>query len=217
MNKSADKKIDSFFSKFKPLYYKKGEILIRPDESILGTFLLKKGLVRKYVISPSGEELTVHVYRPITFFPTIFLIEKFSNHYFYEAISDVQVNRAPANQIIEFIKSEPEVLLELTRHFAQGLEGLTERIEELTLEKTSERIINLIIYLSNQYGSRVKNKIIILMPLTHKNISDWLGMTRETTSRELEKLKSKDLISYNNKTLIVKNINKLKKEAEKYK
>lgn len=210
MKKNVIYKLDAFFSQFKPIYYKKGEIILRADDPVFGVFLLKKGYVRQYVISKEGEELTIHVYRPISFFPAMLVISGYPNKYFYQTLSPVEVWRSPQDKVVEFLKREPEVLFDLASRFAAGLIGLSNRIEKLTLEGTSGKVASLIFYLASRFGKKEKRGILIQVPFTHKDIAAWLGMTRETVSRQLEKFKKGGLITYDNKYIIVRNPEKLK-------
>ncbi len=81
MKKGVLEKLDFFFSKFKFLHYEKSEMLVRAGDPVFGIYFLKKGFVRQYVLSEDGEELTIHVYRPPAFFPTMLLLSNYPNKY----------------------------------------------------------------------------------------------------------------------------------------
>lgn len=210
---TVSQKLDRFFSQSKPLYYKKGDILVRADDPIFGVFLLKKGLVRQYVVSEKGDELTIHIYKPVCFFPVMLVFYSVANPYYFEAMDDIEVWRMPPEKVTEFLKSEPDVLLDLTRRFAAGLVGLSTRIENLMFKDTYGRIASLLSYFAKRFGRREEGVTVIKIPLTHKDLASWVGAPRENVTRQIEKLRRKGLITFDNHMIGVKDIRKLEKES----
>lgn len=210
---TVGQKLDRFFSQSKPLHYKKGDILVRADDPIFGVFLLKKGLVRQYVVSEKGDDLTIHIYKPVCFFPIMLVFYSVANPYYFEAISDIEVWRMPPEKVVEFLKSEPDVLMDLTRRFAAGLVGLSTRIENLMFKDTYCRVASLLAYFAKRFGSREGEVTVIKLPLTHKDLATWVGAPRENVTRQIEKLKKKGLITFDNHMISVLDIGKLEAES----
>ena len=209
MDINVQKKLEDFFSQYRPLQYKKGDIIVRPEDPIFGIYLLKKGFVKQYIVSEDGDEVTIHIFKPVSFFPMMLAIGNTENNYFFEAVDSVEVWRAPTDKALDFVKNEPEILFDLASRFAAGLNGLSKRIEVLMFENAYRRITSLLLYLSKRFGEKEKNNIIISLPLTHKDIAAWVNLTRETTSRQLEKLSKKNIISYQNHHFVIKNLKML--------
>ncbi len=214
MDIRIQKKLEEYFSQFRPLHYKKGDIIVRPEDPIFGIYLLKKGFVKQYIISADGDEVTIHIFRPVSFFPMMLAIGNTENNYFFEAVDSVEVWRAPTDKTVDFIKNEPEILFDLAKRFSSGLNGLSKRIEELMFENSYRRVTSLLLYLTKTFGEDGKDGIIIKLPLTHKDIAAWVNLTRETTSRQLEKLSKKDIISYKNHLIVIKNLKELEKHSK---
>ncbi len=212
MKISVTDKIDSYFSQFTPVQFSKDEIIIRPESEMQNLFLLKKGLVRMYVITEDGEEVTIHIFRPTAFFPIMLLLSNRENKYYFEAIETVEAIKAPTQQVIEFIKSDHEVLFDLTIRFADAITGLALRIEQLTAQGAYPKIVSLLLYLSNIFGESVETGILIKLKFNHDDIASWVGVARETVSRQIEKLEKKGLIIRENHKIIVKDLKLLQQE-----
>ncbi len=95
MNITTLKNFETFYDQFTPRIYKKGEILIRADDDPQGIFCLNKGYVRQYIISKNGIELTLNILKPISYFPMVWAINETPNIYYYEALTEAEVGRAP--------------------------------------------------------------------------------------------------------------------------
>ena len=85
---------------------KKKELLIRADDDPSGIFYLKKGFVREYAITKKGDELVVNMFKPVSFFPMSWAINNTPNMYFFEAVTDLRVWRAPKDKALAFFKNK---------------------------------------------------------------------------------------------------------------
>ncbi len=210
MDEKVAKKLEVFFTQFSIQDYKKGEILIRADDEPAGIFYLKNGTVRQYSISKDGEEQTLTLYKPISYFPMMWAINSIPNTYYFEATTPAQVIRAPKDAVLEFIKKEPDVLYDLVTRVYSGMHGLLSRMEYLLFNSAYNKILFTLINNAIRFGEKVNNEIYLHM--THKDIAAFSGLTPETISREIKKLEEKGLIKNQNQLLIIKDIKILEDE-----
>lgn len=203
-------KVADFFTKFKQQTYKKGEILIRADENPLGVFHLKEGIVKEYAISKKGEEIVVNIFKPGSFFPMSWAINNTQNTYYYEAVTEVELSKASKEDVLSFIKNNPDVLYDLISRVYKGIDGLMTRMVYLMSESAYDRlIVELLIHLKRLGQKDGKSYKVELI---ERDLASRSGMTRETVSRELKKLSNKGLVKLTHNILTVSNINLLEKE-----
>src|SRR5581483_816838 len=107
------KDFEMFYKQFAIRNYKKGEMLIRADDDPQGIFCLTNGYVRQYTISKTGLELTLYIIKPTSYFPIIWAFNGAPNVYYFEAMTSVEVLRAPREQVLHFTKDNPAVISEL--------------------------------------------------------------------------------------------------------
>ncbi len=212
MQNSIKVNVESFFSQFPSYNYKRGEIVIHPNDSPLGAYYLKKGYVKEYSISTHGIETTLHIFAPASYFPMMWVIAGIPNRYYHEALTDVKVYKAPKDKVVTFLKENPDALLDLTKRIFMGLDKLTSRIESVSYSKASEKVVSTILYLARHFGEEKDKKIYIKHKFTHRDIASLAGITRETTSREWEKLEKRGRIRYKDQFIVILNMEKLKNE-----
>ena len=210
MDKVIADKLETFFTQFKHQVYKKGEILVRADDNPSGIFYLKTGMVKKYGISNKGDELIVNVFKPISFFPMSWAINNTPNEYFYEAMTDVDIWRAPKEEVIKFIKAEPEILYDLMSRVYKGTEGMITRMIYLMAGNAYTRLITELLIQAKRFGK--KNESAIEIKVSEKDLAAQSGMTRETISREIKILKDKGLVTFERNILIINDISKIEEE-----
>lgn len=204
MDNKIAKKLEEFFTKFKRKTYKKREILIRADDDPSGIFYLKNGHVKEYAISKKGDELVVNIFKPISFFPMSWAINNTKNMYFFEAVTDVEVFRAPKEKVVEFVKSNPDVLYDLLSRVYKGTDGMMTRMTYLMAGNAYARLITELIIHCKRFGSPLK--------ISEKDLAAQSGMTRETVSREMKMLKAKGLVVFEKNTIVLKNLSGLEEE-----
>lgn len=213
MEKSIEKKVNQFFSGFKFLKFKKGEIIIQAGATPSGIFYLVKGIVKQYSISKEGDELTLNVFRPPSFFPMMWAISGIDNRYYFEAATPTEIWRAPKKEVILFLKREPEVLYDLTNRLFVGMSGLLTRMEYLMSGNAYLKTIIVLLIFAKRFGRKKSlTHIIIPIRLTHKDIASYAGVSRETVSRELKMMEKKKLLSYRGNILVINDIRKLEEE-----
>lgn len=206
------KKFEVFYTQFKPRFYKKGEMLIRSDDDPQGIFCLTKGYVRQYTISKAGIELTLHILKPVTYFPMVWAINGTPNIYNFEALTDVEVGRAPRDEVVNFIKDKPKIIFELMSELLEDYAETLTRVEHLVFSDAYRRVISVLLYISKHFGEHADNQTTVDHRFTHQDIATLVGVARETASSEMIKLEKKGLVEYSNRFMVFKNIGNLERE-----
>jgi CRP/FNR family transcriptional regulator len=209
MSSSASCSIDHFFSQFPDVLFGKNEIILHPASSLTDVYFLKAGKVRMYAISPEGDEITLHIFRPPAYFPLMFILPEVENCYFFEVLEPSTVVKAPVASVIEFLKHDTDALMDLTKRFSSAMCGLLHRIENLAFENALKKVGTVLLYLSEKFGENNGANIVIKMELRHEDIAAWVGLRRETVSRQLEKLRKEQILSIRNKEVVLYDIKKL--------
>lgn len=206
------KRVESFFSDYTPITYKKGEPILRAEDAPFGVYYLKSGYVRQYLLAPSGETFIVHIYKPGSFFPLTWIINDTPNVYHFEAMTPTTIIRAPKDVFIEFLKTHKDTLFYAMQRLSAGLSGFVTRVAQLVLDDAKTKTILLILYYAENFGEKTEKGIELKIPLTHREIASWIGTTRETASLQVETLVSSGLLQTKGRLLIIPNIEKLKRE-----
>lgn len=203
-------KIISFYSTYKLQNLKKGEILIRAFENPNSIYYLEEGWIKMYSITKNGDELILNVFKPNSFFPISLAINNNKNNYFYESMTPVKIRIAPDEKVVDFIKSNPDVLFNLLQRIYKGLDGILLKMEYAMSNDAKSRLILELIIQAKRFGNNDKNSYSLNISVSDLALS--VGLARETVSRELKSLKNKNLISINNKILTITNLDKLEDE-----
>ena len=216
MHKNTYYKLDEqFFVQFNRIQaYKKGEIILRPQEEPKEVYFLKKGFVRLYLITLTGREITFNIYKPGTYFPLTWAIGNLPNFYFFEALTNVTVYTAPRKKLLELVKNNPKLLFALTKRTYIGLDGIVRLTQTLLTENAHGKLISVLLVLGRRFGRKKTNgDLVIRLPLTHRILASLANMSRETASLELEKLQKEKTITYNGHSITINKLQKIEEES----
>lgn len=209
MDKHIEQKISDFFKQYTQVTFQPSEIIIRAEENPSEIVLLQEGVVRQYSISPDGEELTVNLYKPVSFFPLMYIVNDMHNRYYFEALSEVKGWKAPKAKVIEFLKQHNDVMYELIQRLYKGMDALLLRMEHILIGNAQTKVIFTLLNAAYRFGKSDEVGVHLSLKMTHKDLSTMSGMARETFSREIKKLERKGLVKVDGHMITLTNIEAL--------
>lgn len=209
VNENSQKRLLDFFKRFKLCAFKKRDVIIRPFFPVADVFYLKKGYVRCYALSKNGGELTFIIFKPGDILPMTW-IKNTLYIYYFEALTNCELYKSPTSQFLSFINTHPEVAENLMIKISTRLGGILQRMEYLAFGNAGEKVASALMICAERFGEKRGKSIFISVPLTQKDIASLVGMTRETTSIEINKLKNQKIISYAKYFITVLTVKKLR-------
>lgn len=210
MDADIAQKLAEFFTQYKKIQYKKGEIVIRAEDDPAGIFYLEEGTVKMYLISRNGDEIVLNLFKPISFFPMSWAINDTKNPYYFEAVNTLTMYRAPRHEVVDFLQKNSDVLFDLLARVYRGLDGVLSKMAYLMGGKAYARLITELLITAKRFGTTGTEGI--QFTITEKELSAATGITRETVSREIKILREKGLINFQKNILIIPHIEDLENE-----
>lgn len=210
MSQQITEKISGFFSQYPQKQFSPKEIVVHAGNNLPGIFFLVQGEVKQYDITPNGDEVTLNVFKQGAFFPMSWAINRTQNNFFFEAISDTTAHLCPADEALEFLKNNPDVTLDLLSRVYVGIDGLTQRMSLLMKGSAYSRTVFELTIATKRFGQPTKTGI--QLTITENDLASRAGLTRETISRELQKLAKKGFIKIAHKNILIKDLGRLESE-----
>ena len=201
MNQDILGKIQNFFDgETKTLA--RGEMLILPGQQPPGVSFLVEGMVEQYDITPEGNKITVNIFKPPAFFPMSWAINKTPNDYFFAALSEVKLKRAPADAAVAFLQQNPDVAFDLLSRVYKGTDALLKRLLFAARGVASTRLIFELLIEAYRFGDDADDGKKLIR-VKHGQLADLTGLARETVSRELHKLANDGLVMLTKKGIVM--------------
>lgn len=193
--KNLVKALDTFATKRS---FKKGSVLLYQGEVPRMAYVIKSGTIKVYTINNAGEEQIVTFHSDGDFFPSPWLFGKSQGSlYYYETFANCEILTLPRDDLLEYLY-KPEHIKAMADYFVKNYTGMLVRVTALEQSRAREKIMFTLYYLLFRYGQQKRpNVYTVDLPLTHSALASLVGLTRETTTTELNKLKAEKIVQYN--------------------
>ena len=173
----------------------KDQMLIYEGDAVNKLYYIRGGYVKVYNILDSGSEHIIFVYGPGDIFPfTSYLSGSGTARYFYECMTDVKLRIMPIKEFEKHIQGNIEAGEALISYTSQIGSQFMQRIDVLSVNDARRKVIALLAFLIYKTGSKESDTRLDI-PLTTQDIADMSGLTRETTSLQLTRLRKDGIIS----------------------
>jgi CRP-like cAMP-binding protein len=165
----------------------KGRILYSQEDRAEALFLLKRGRVQLYRLTPGGKRLELATLEPGTFFGEMPLLGESLRHAYAEAIDDALVCVMSRADVERLVRERPEVALRMIEVLGRRLATSETRLEELAYRSVPARIAAVLLRLSSGYEFEV-------ISITHQELGDMIGALRESVTKTLDEFQAQGLV-----------------------
>lgn len=207
MDPAVGQKVDQFFGKYPLKRYAKGHMLIQAHDNPEAVFHLVVGRVKQYDISYRGDEVVLNMFQPPAFFPMSYALNRTPNVYFFQAETELELKAAPVDQVVEFLKGNPDVAYDLLRRLYRGTDGLLGRLAHLMAGSARSRVLYELLIQARRFGTKRGEGLAI--PANESEIGALAGLARETVNREMNKLKREGYIAVDKNEIVVSSLDRL--------
>lgn len=169
-----------------------------------GWWVVEKGLMKVYTIAPDGSALTYAILGSGDSFGETTILTGHWLRATVEALEPTEVRYLSAEQFEQLLREHPDFALALLRILAERIRQSEERVFHISRLKLSQRIAHALLGLAQTVGEQTDEGIEI--HLTHQEIADYVGASREAVSRTLSRWARKGWLTTNRKSIIIKDL-----------
>ncbi len=187
------------------LALERGEAIYQPGSPSNAVYLVEEGRVKLAHIDKSGKKLTLAILDPGKIFGEMCLVGEKRRRHQASAIEDAVVRRVGKEEFAHVLNSDPVYSRLLLEHFAHRLREFEEALEDFAFKDIQARLSRQLLKLSDEYGVKTKDGILISFQLTHKELADMIGSARENTTLALNRFAREGILDKSRYQIIIKN------------
>ena len=171
-----------------------GKIFYAPEDTGEALFILKRGKVQLYRISPDGRKIVTNTLGPGTIFGEMSLIGQGMYDSFAEATQECEVCKMDRADLERLLIERPQVALRIFEVIGRRLLEVETRLEDIAFKPVAGRLASLLLRLMKEQGTTI-------LGFTHQNLADDIGTHRETTTQTLSRFRAQGLLSTGRKRI----------------
>jgi CRP/FNR family cyclic AMP-dependent transcriptional regulator len=163
-------------------------------------YLLKKGRVKISSTAPSGKEVTFEILEAGEIFGEL---EESPREASAEALDDTLICAINREDFDRYLRDHPDLTVKLTKLIGFRLRKIHSRVEDLVFRDVPARLAHVLLELIETAGVPEASGIRIRAKLTHQELANLVGCSRETVSTLLGHFRERGLICTEGRSIIV--------------
>ena len=196
-------------SKFDTLKYAtvfpKGAVLFVEGQSPRGVFMICTGRVKLTTCSSEGKALITRIAEGGEILGLSATVSGKPYMVTAETLNPCQVNFIKREDFLRFLKENGTACLRAAEHLSNNYHDAFDQVRSLGLSHSaSEKLAKLMLEWCARGGKDTDKGISVKLTLTHEEIAQIIGSSRETVTRLLGDFKGKQIIYVKGSTLIIR-------------
>jgi CRP/FNR family transcriptional regulator, cyclic AMP receptor protein len=186
--------------------YPKGAVLFVEGQSPRGIFVLCKGRVKMSVCSTDGKTLILKIAEPGEVLGLSAAVSGKPYELTAETVDPCQVNFIKREDFLRFLKEHAEACFRVAEQLSEKYNNACHEVRSLGLSHSAgEKLARLLLEWSSKNGEAAKQEPRVKLALTHEEIAQMIGTSRETVTRLFAELKKRQVIQSKGSTLLIRN------------
>jgi len=201
------KKLDGIIGRGKPLHI--GDHVYRQHDDFLSIYAVRSGSLKSYSIDKDGNELVTGFYFPgeVLGMDGISQNQHASSAVAMETSSVCQI---PFNHLGELSQMIPSLQQNCFQLMSQEIVEDRRLIAMLSKGHAEQKVANFLLTISACKARNHLSDSEFRLPMSRGDIGNYLGLTIETISRVFNRLQKQEVLSVNNKDIIILDIEALR-------
>jgi len=173
-------------------------------------YFVMQGMVKIGTYSSDGREVIKHILQPHDVFGELALTGVTNNADFAGTLKDpVEVLRVPVDMLKSLMAKHPEMIMRLMTSLATRIRRTERRLEELVHNDARGRLVAFIKEQAERNGVMFGTETLVRHGLTHQEISNITGTSRQLITIVLNQMRRENLINFDRSTILVRDIKNL--------
>jgi len=195
-----DKEMEQIINKLLVKQFNKNETILHEEDTNEFMYLILLGKVKVVRTTEDGKEIILAVHQSGEFFGEMSMIDGKTTPASVITTENSLVAIISKTDFYSILFTQNKVVTNLLKIFCSRLRKCWDTIQLLNFNNAAQRTKMLFLMLADEYGRKTENGVTLNIKLTHQDIADMAGLTRETVTRVIDKLqRNKEITILENK------------------
>jgi len=183
--------------------YEKGKMILLEQSQGETFFIIISGVVKVTRLSDDGREVILAILGESDFFGEMSLLDGEGRSANIVANEQSEVVTLSRSDFLDCLQKYPKIAIALLEELAVRLRKSDQHIESLSLSDSEQRIGVTLIRLAEELGTIKQGDVNVKNLPYQQDIANMAGTSRETVSRTLKLLETKNLLKRDGRNLII--------------
>jgi CRP/FNR family cyclic AMP-dependent transcriptional regulator len=193
--------------------YPKGAVLFSEQEAPRGVYILCKGRAKLSMTSSEGKSVILRLADPGEVLGLHAVVSNQPYQASAETLEPCEVNFVRREDFLRFLRENPEASLRAAQQLSQSYQMACEQVRSLGLAHSAMGKLASFLLLWASKGQPAREGTRVLLTLTHEEIGQMIGLSRETVTRTMGDFRRRQWVGTRGATLVIHNKGALQHSA----
>lgn len=180
-----------------------------PADPSKNIFLLASGRIKLCHLTPDGKQSILAFIEPGELFGELAILDGGDREEYAEALEKSTVVMIPGETFAQLMESRADVTLGITKMIGLRRRRIERRLKNLLFLSNRQRLVHLLLELAEQYGQPTSDGLDLGIKLSHQDLANVIGSTRETVTVVLGELQIEGLLTVGRRKIVIKKLDAL--------
>jgi CRP/FNR family transcriptional regulator, cyclic AMP receptor protein len=191
-----------------------GRLVTSPDDDDERLYIVKRGRVRLYRLTPDGKQLTLEILDKGRIVGRMSWLGQDLTDVYAEAVEDALICSFTPTELQRLIDRFPSVGVNIIRYLSDRLATSEREREVMAFRSVEQRLAARLVELTARFGQPDDGATAIDARLTQQELADMIGTSRETLATTIGSLRERGVIEMRNQRVVILNVDRLRAIAE---
>ena len=185
--------------------YPEGAVLFVEGQEARGVYVLCKGRVKLSITSSEGKTIILRLVHPGEVLGLNATVSGNPYQSTAEMLEPCQVNFIRRDDFLRFLRQHADASIHAAQQLSADYHTACDQIRSLGLSESAPQKVARFLLEWSAKGQQTPQGIRVRLALTHEEIGQLIGSSRETVTRSLGELKHSEIVSFRGSTLVIQN------------
>jgi CRP/FNR family cyclic AMP-dependent transcriptional regulator len=179
------------------------QVIYLPGDPGDQVYFINGGRVKTSKVTRDGKELTLAYRGAGQVFGELAVVDGTPREEMAEAMKNAIITELPVEVFRELLLTDAKLCFEFMSEIARRRKQLETKLEHLVFKDVQAKLAALLLELGDEYGQETEVGVQVGLKITHQEMANLIGSTRETISLALAQFKKKGLLDMNGRTVVL--------------
>lgn len=201
----GEKHLSAIVQDLRSREYKKDELIFRQGDESREIYIILKGKVRIYKISPAGDETSIDIFSTHNLLGEFAALDNEPRSASAKAVNTVTVLAMSQEHFSHHLNTVPGLALNLARLLSGKLRWTAAFAESIAQFDAAGRLLHILLDNNSRYGEEIEagKRYVLNLALSQSDLASMVGARREWINRILSEWRRRDLVEFDNGVITI--------------
>ncbi|MCG8584314.1 MAG: Crp/Fnr family transcriptional regulator [Pirellulales bacterium] len=194
--------------------FSRGSPIYLPADAADSVLLLASGRVKICNITAEGKQAILAFIEPGELFGELAVFDEGAREEYAEAVEKTTVVLIPGEHFRELMDRHAELSVGVTKLIGLRRRRIERRLKYLLFRSNRERLVSLLLELAETYGRETNDGLLLDIKLSHQDLANVIGSTRETVTVTLGELQTEGRLVLGRRKIVLTDVDQLAESVE---